>query len=112
MSRNEYQNKGGRPPKEVKKERRVSIACSVSELRLIQHKAEQCGLSLSQYGLRCMLERQLPQAREELVEIRKLTGMANNLNQIARSVHSGEGLSLSSMKLLEELSMLVERLKR
>jgi|UPI0003040AE6 hypothetical protein len=48
---------------------------------------------------------------ERVDELRKLAGMANNLNQIAHSVNAGERLKLSSLQDLEQIRELLSKLK-
>ena len=92
------QNKGGRPKKDVKRDRLLSVKCSVNERKMICENAKTANLSVSEYlremGLSGKIDR-----REKAIpkEILQLTGTLNhlaaNLNQIARKRNGIEELN-------------------
>ena len=92
------QNKGGRPKKDVKRDRLLSVKCSVIEQKIISENAKTANLSVSEYlrkmGLTGKIDR-----REKAIpkEILLLTGTLNhlaaNLNQIARKRNGIEELN-------------------
>lgn len=106
-------NKGGRPRKVVKKTKRISIACALSDLKVVQYKAKEHQLKISQYGLKLMLEEPLPKkiSIELMNEIRILTNMSNNLNQLTKITHINGSVGLELLNTLEKLSMYINRLK-
>ena len=86
------QNKSGRPIKEIaiKKGYRVNVKMDTEEYYTLKAKAKDAGINISECMRQCIknciiLERLSP---EMLDHIRKLSGMANNLNQIARKANA------------------------
>jgi hypothetical protein len=78
--------KVARPKKEIKKRKKLTAHCTIGEALTIKAKAEMCRLSVSEYLLKVGLEKNV-EAKLSKVEIeiyRKLVGMANNVNQIAK----------------------------
>ncbi|MEO5592579.1 MAG: mobilization protein [Chitinophagaceae bacterium] len=82
-------NKGGRPPKSVKRNRVVALKCASYEQTMISARAKKTGLTVSEYlrelglnGQIVITERVLP--REVLSLAGTLNHMAANLNQIAK----------------------------
>jgi len=106
-------NAGGRPPKSIKKSKRISVACTPDELKIIKEKALVSRLSLSEYAMLTMLKKPLPKVPSPIHNevIIKLTGMANNLNQIAKAINSRETAVVSN-KLFINVRNLLEELKK
>lgn len=101
-----------RPKKETTKDERVSIACTKDQLLELQQRANQCGLSKSEYLLRCGLDRKIPRSLnvDDMDAIRKLTGMSNNLNQIAKKLNSmspGEKLNMTMVVDLDDITSMI-----
>lgn len=86
------QNKNGRPIKEiaVKKGYRVNVKMATEEYYTLKAKARDAGINISECMRRsiknCVIQQRL--SPEMLDHIRKLSGMANNLNQIARKANA------------------------
>jgi hypothetical protein len=108
-------NKGGRPRKDVKRDRILSLKCSVIERKLICENAKKANLSVSEYlrkmGLtgkidRC--EKVIP--KEILVLTGTLNHLAANLNQIARKRNGIEELNALERAGLEVQSRDLKRL--
>jgi hypothetical protein len=102
-------NKGGRPPKEVKRLRTLSVKCSFFEGMQIENKAKNGGLSVSEYlremGLKGTVKvrlRILP--REVLQLMGTLNHIAANLNQIAKKRNSFDELSVLERARLNQQS--------
>lgn len=79
--------KGGRPAKKIseKKGYRANVKMSTEEFYTLKAKAKETGVTLSEY-IRLAVSGSVIRQRlspETLDLIRKLCGMANNLNQIA-----------------------------
>lgn len=77
---------GGRPLAATKKETVVRVRFDKGQYFILRHKAQKAGLNFSAY-LRQAAENAPIKARltpEERDFIRKLVGMANNLNQLAK----------------------------
>lgn len=86
-------NKGGRPPKSVKRNRVVALKCASYEQTMISARAKKTGLTVSEYlrdlglnGQIVITEKVLP--REVLSMTGTLNHIAANLNQIAKKRNS------------------------
>jgi len=84
------EKKKGRPKKEKEK-----LSCSINlklteeDLKKVRERAEKLGLKVTQYARQMVLNGRVKSrfTLEELDLIRKLSGMANNLNQIAKKAN-------------------------
>lgn len=86
-------NKGGRPTKDIKRNRVVTLKCASYEQTRISVNAKKAGLSVSEFlremglnGQVVTIEKALP--KEVLVAIGTLNHLAANLNQIAKKRNS------------------------
>lgn len=85
-------HKGGRPAQKIKRDLILRIRLSPTEAFLIKSKAREAGMRTSTWirsaarGAR-IAPRWTP---EEMQTLRMLSGMANNLNQLARQANSGQ----------------------
>lgn len=92
----------GRPAKINEK-----LSCSINlklteqDFKSVKEKAEKLGIKASQYAREIVLKGsvKLRFSLEELDLMRKLTGMANNLNQIARQANKS-GLTNTAMEVV------------
>lgn len=93
--------KAGRPLQAVKKEVKASVRYTRSEYFAIREKASKAGLKASEYIRQITLSGQVKSrlTEEERTVARQLVGMANNLNQLAKTCHQ-QGL-LSAMVYFE-----------
>lgn len=109
---NSGRKKGGRPAKEVKKEKTISVHCSYGDYLTIKARAEEVGLKISQFLLRVGMDKPLPTIRtpEQIQELRELRGMATNLNQIAKSVNAGETLNEVALDDYQKISQYIKKL--
>ena len=85
-------NQNGRPTKSAaeKKGYRVNLKMATEEYYLLKSKARTAGINMSDY-VRCTIrESEVIQrlSPEHLGYIRQLSGMANNINQIARKANT------------------------
>ena len=98
---NKSKKKTGRPTKPVKKDIRASVRFTSPEYFIIQQKAETAGITVSQYirqvAIYTVVTTRLTEEQWEAV--RKLIGMANNFNQMAKACHK-EGV-LTGMALFQ-----------
>lgn len=90
-------HKGGRPKKAVIKDQVLTLKCSQSEKRIIEIKAAESGLSVSEYLRATAINGKIVMHRKLFPpEILQFTGTLNhlaaNLNQIAKRRNSGEQL--------------------
>jgi hypothetical protein len=89
---NKDKRKGGRPKKRIseRKMRMVSIRFSEPEYYAIKRRALLAGLTVSAYSYSAILESKIvePVKKEDTDLLRKLSGEANNLNQLAHQANS------------------------
>ena len=85
--------KGGRPPKKLKRELRVTVRFSKLEHYIVQQKATKAGMNISEFiRPAAIYGKVIPRQNEEERHItRQLVGMANNFNQMAK-VANREGM--------------------
>ena len=85
-------NRNGRPAKGAveKKGHKVSLKMGIVDYYLLKAKARLAGLTLSEYVRQAIEKSEVKQrlSSEQLGYIRQLSGMANNINQIARKVNA------------------------
>lgn len=91
ITKSEY-NKGGRPTKGVteKKKYRITVKLTTEDYYTLKGKAKNAGISMSEF-VRKVLEKGNVIERltiEQADFIRKLCGMANNLNQLAHRANA------------------------
>ena len=102
---------GGRPEKRIKKSSLLAVRMTDTERQLVAGKAKEAGLKLSEW-FRLAAKKARVVARlspGDVAILRMLTGMANNLNQIARLAHK-EGLLSIQRKCREALDEINETL--
>ncbi len=114
MEKEEKQDKGGRPKSAVKRKKRITINCTGTDYRVAKSKADKAGLSLSEFGMRAIMGKPLPRrpSPELTDQLRKLTGMANNLNQIAKAANQGQRLNLDMLNTLESITNLINEIRK
>ena len=84
-------NRNDRPTKSAaeKKGYKVSLKMATEEFYLLKSKARLAGITLSEY-VRCAVKKSEVKQRlapEHLGYVRQLSGMANNINQIAKKTN-------------------------
>jgi len=86
-------DKIGRPPKRKSERRsyRVNVKLNTEEYYLLKGKARVSGMNLSEFVREAIRRSEIKErlTPELNVYIRKLIGIANNLNQIARTANAG-----------------------
>lgn len=105
--------KGGRPLAPVKRQKIISVRFTKTEHFIASQKADKAKLSLSDY-IRESAIHAFVKARfseEDRHFYRQFTGLANNINQMAKLAHQ-EGLLSALFRFEKELSMIDEALKR
>lgn len=89
----ERNNKGGRPPKSTtdKLKYRVTVKLATPDYYTLKSRARSAGISASEYLRECFRKGYVQQrlTAEHSDYIRKLCGMANNLNQLAHKANAG-----------------------
>jgi len=102
---------GGRPAKNSieKKQRVVSTKLTRPYFYAIQKRAEDAGISLSEYVRQAVVSGQIvPRiSRQDADTLRKLAGEANNLNQIARQANIS-GFTIVATELITLKTKIVE----
>jgi len=85
-------HKDGRPTEGIsqRKSRMVSIRFSELEYYAVKRRASLAGLTVSAYSHAAILESKIvePMKKEDIDLLRKLSGEANNLNQLAHQANS------------------------
>ena len=87
----EEKPKRGRPAKENEKlSRSINLKLTESDFDTIRQKAENLGMTATQYARQMTLKGRIKPryTKEELDLRRKLAGMANNMNQVARKANA------------------------
>ena len=100
--------KGGRPPKEIKRNKTITVHCSAFEQRLLKTKSKEAGITVSEYlreiGLAGKIDRpKIEFPKEALLLNGRLNHVAANLNQIAKKRNSGEDIGVFMRTQLDEL---------
>ena len=113
-------NKGGRPKKPIRKDRMLTLKCSLTEKWIIAAKAKQNGLTVSEYLRAAAINGKIDMPKKALPpEVLQLAGTLNhlaaNLNQIAKKRNSSEQLDAIERAGLElqskELKMIAATIK-
>ena len=102
LNKNNDSPKRGRPLKEkTKLSISINMKLTGQDFKTVKQKAEKLGLKVTQYAREMTLKGGIKSrfTLEELDLIRKLSGMANNLNQIARQANTS-GFSNSAIEIL------------
>ena len=108
-----FKNKGGRPPKAVKKDQLLGVKCTLIERRAIQAKAKSAGLSVSEYlckiGLTGRVDtRQKALPKQVLRFFGDMHHTAANINQIAKKRNQLDELNAFDRATLKELVPIIK----
>jgi len=112
------QNRNGRPTKSAseKKGYRVSLKMATEEYYSLKSKARLAGITLSEYVRSVIKKSEVKQrlSPEHLGYIRQLSGMANNINQIARKANAAgyAEAHLESMNMINRLDNIVKQITK
>ncbi len=91
MTKSEY-NKGGRPTKGAaeKKKYRITVKLTTEDYYTLKGKVKSAGTSMSEFVRKVLSEGYVIERLtiEQADSIRKLCGMANNLNQLAHRANA------------------------
>ncbi len=110
--------KGGRPPlaESQKKTYVVKLCFDKGQHNLIGYKAKKAGMTKAEYCREASLGNKITPVltSEQLEALRKLSGMANNLNQLAYQANIGHlsDLYSTATQSLTEILLLLHRLKK
>ncbi|GHT47616.1 mobilization protein [Bacteroidia bacterium] len=85
-------NKNGRPPKDIaeKKRQKITVKMTMEEYSAFKFKAHLANMTVSEYIRRLIRSSKVQQrlSSEHLGYVRQISGMANNLNQIAKRANT------------------------
>ena len=117
MNSNKKKNKGGRPVKGAaeKLKYRITVKMATEDYYQLKSKAKSAGVSASEFIRGCITEGGVRErlSKEHGDLIRKLCGMANTLNQLARKANA-EGYAsvlVPCRALMIEMDNLVNRIR-
>lgn len=91
----------------------VMLYYTIAEYKFIEKMADRHGISKAEFARLKSLNHRL-KARmtpEEAYHYRKLTGMANNLNQLARAANRGEVFTSEILKTLDAINFVIDKLR-
>lgn len=102
-----------RPTKIVKLTSKQTIRFKVSEVIILKRMASDFGLTFSEYVRAKAVDIKIkPRLTEDETKyFRQLVGMANNLNQLAKSANERELLVKEIVSTLGAINNLIERMK-
>ena len=102
-----------RPPKAIKRNEKLTLYYTKAEFKLIEKFADRHSISKAEFARHKSLNHRLrPRlTQEEADHYRKLTGMANNLNQLTRSANRGEIFTMKILETLEAINLAIDKLK-
>lgn len=117
MEQKKKRSKGGRPVKGAadKLKYRITVKMATEDYYLLKSKAKSAGISPSEFVRGCIRNGEVKErlTKEHCGHIRKLCGMANNLNQLARKANA-EGYAsvfVACRTLMIEIDNLVNRIR-
>ena len=100
--------------KNIKREKILKIRLSRNEFAVIKSNAQKSGMTNARFVREVALNKDIKAKRirseEEKNALRKLTGMDNNLNQIAKRINSGEILNSLIIKTVSEIRLIIEQI--
>ncbi|AHF14822.1 plasmid mobilization protein [Niabella soli] len=108
-------NKGGRPRKEVKRSYRLRVACSALELQIIEAKARQVRLTVSEFLREAAFNshidtRQKTLPKEVLDFAAQLSHLAANINSLAYKNNAAQAFNAFERTELRQLAAQVKEL--
>jgi len=87
------------------RERKITVRLTDAEREHLLEQAELAGLKIEPFIRNVILGVQMkPRPKEEWAELlRQTSGIANNINQIARRVNSGEPVNAETLRLITDM---------
>lgn len=97
------------------RDHRITVRLNVDEYKQVEKKAMKARISISTFLRNSGLDYNIktPLTDDEKIIYRQLTGMANNLNQLARNSHKQSLFSLSAVlnNTLNEINSVIKLIK-
>ena len=108
-------NKGGRPKKAIKKDQLLGVKCSLLERKVIEYKAGENNISVSEYlrklGLSGKVDMKMKTLSKDILQFKgTLNHLAANLNQIAKKRNMNDELNALERASLEHQSKEIKQL--
>ncbi len=108
-------NKGGRPKKAIKKDQLLGVKCSLLERKVIEYKAGENNISVSEYlrnlGLSGKVDMKMKTLSKDILQFKgTLNHLAANLNQVAKKRNMNDELNALERASLEHQSKEVKQL--
>lgn len=108
-------NKGGRPVKAIKRNKLLGVKCSIIEKKVIELKAKNSGLTVSEFlrelGLTGKIDmRKMALSKEILQFTGTLNHLAANMNQVAKKRNQNDELNAIERARLQQDCQLVKQL--
>ena len=102
-----------RPLKAIKRQEKLTLYYTKAEFKLIEKFADHHAISKAEFSRLKSLNHKLKprMTPEEAGHYRKLTGMANNLNQLAREANRGEVFTIKILETLGAINLVINKLK-
>ncbi len=115
MNSKNSKNKGGRPKKTIQRSHRLRVACSALELEIIEGKAEQVQLTISEFLREAALNSQIVSRQKTLPkEILEFTAQLNhlaaNINSLAYKNNAAQIFNAFERLELKQLAADVKQL--
>ena len=120
VTKKTWNRKGGRPKKPVRKSEQLAVMCSLVERKIIEHKAKQSGVPVSQFlrelALNGKIETRPNTFTKEILQFTStLNHRAANVNQVAKKRNREETFNAMEraewMLLAEDVKKLAEKIK-
>jgi len=113
-----WDRKGGRPKKTIRKSEQLAVMCSMIERKIIEHKAKQVGVSVSQFLRELALNGKIEIKtfpKDILLYTATLNHLAANVNQVAKKRNREETFNAMEraewLVLAQEVKNLVMKIK-
>jgi len=102
-----------RPTKPIKRKEKLTLYYTLTEYKLVEKLADRHGITKAEFARMKSLNHKLKPrlTDQEADHYRKLTGMANNLNQLAKAANRGEVFTSKILEALNVINSLIDKLR-
>ncbi len=106
---------GGRPKKAIRKDQQLAVMCNIFERKVIESKARECNVSVSEYlrklGLSGKVGMKIKTVSKDILQFKgTLNHLAANLNQVAKKRNMNDELNALERASLEHQSREIKQL--